>query len=77
MQQQLKNAAVPAGAGSAEKTEAMADADLIDVRLEAVRFATHDINLYELRALDREALPAFTAGAHIDVHFPNDIVPQN
>lgn len=76
MQQQLTNAAIPTGAVSAEKTQAMADADLIDVRLEAVRFATHDINLYELRSIDREALPAFTAGAHIDVHLPNNIVRQ-
>jgi vanillate monooxygenase ferredoxin subunit len=37
---------------------------------------TPEICGFELRALDGAALPAFTAGAHIDVHIPGGLVRQ-
>ncbi|MFC5523916.1 PDR/VanB family oxidoreductase [Polaromonas jejuensis] len=35
-----------------------------------------DINSYELVAMDERDLPAFEAGAHVDVHLPNGLVRQ-
>ena len=35
-----------------------------------------DINSYELVSLDGQHLPAFDAGAHIDVHLPNGLTRQ-
>lgn len=37
---------------------------------------TPEICGFELRSLDGSALPAFTAGAHIDVHIPGGLVRQ-
>jgi vanillate O-demethylase ferredoxin subunit len=37
---------------------------------------TPEICGFELRSLDGAALPAFTAGAHIDVHIPGGLVRQ-
>jgi ferredoxin-NADP reductase len=63
--------ATPAEA-AAEKT---ADG-LIDVRLTAIRYAARDTNLYEFTRLDGKPLPAYTPGAHIDLHLPNGLVRQ-
>ncbi len=41
------------------------------LRLTAIRYATPDIHLFEFCDPAGHALPAFTAGAHIDVHLPN------
>ena len=49
---------------------------LIEVRLTRIEYAARDINLFELRPVGREALPAATAGAHIDIHLPNGLVRQ-
>ena len=35
-----------------------------------------DINSYELVSVNGQALPAFEAGAHVDVHLPNGLVRQ-
>ncbi|MDB5942817.1 MAG: ferredoxin [Ramlibacter sp.] len=51
-------------------------APLIAMRLSAIRYAAAGINLYEFTALDGDALPAFSAGAHIDLHLPNGLVRQ-
>ena len=52
------------------------DADLIEVRLNAIRYAARDTNLYEFVRPDGKALPPYEPGAHIDVHLPNGIVRQ-
>ena len=49
---------------------------LIDVRLNAIRYAARDTNLYEFVRPDGQPLPAYEPGAHIDVHLPNGIVRQ-
>jgi tetrachlorobenzoquinone reductase len=49
---------------------------LIEVRLDAVRYAARDTNIYELTPVDGNPLPAYEPGAHIDVHLPNGIVRQ-
>lgn len=46
--------------------------DLIEVEIKAVIREAEGINSYDLRPrLGRKPLPAFTAGAHVDVHLPN------
>ena len=45
-------------------------------RLTAIRYAAEGIHLYEFCAPDGSALPAFTAGAHVDLHLPNGLVRQ-
>jgi vanillate O-demethylase ferredoxin subunit len=45
-------------------------------RLTAIRYAAEGIHLYEFSPVDGAALPAFTAGAHIDLHLPNGLVRQ-
>lgn len=49
-------------------------AALLRVRLTAIRYAAEGIHLYEFRSVDGGTLPAFTAGAHIDLHLPNGLV---
>jgi ferredoxin-NADP reductase len=46
----------------------------IEVIVQAVRLEADRIHSYELRAIDGAPLPAFTAGAHVDVHLPNGLV---
>lgn len=41
-----------------------------------IRFEANGINSYELADPAGAELPAFTAGAHIDIHLPNGIVRQ-
>lgn len=45
-------------------------------RLTAIRYAAEGIHLYEFARVDGAALPAFTAGAHVDLHLPNGLVRQ-
>jgi vanillate O-demethylase ferredoxin subunit len=49
---------------------------LLNVRVVRKHLAAHDIVAFELQAHDLAALPAFEAGAHIDVHLPNGLVRQ-
>jgi vanillate O-demethylase ferredoxin subunit len=46
------------------------------VRLHAISYAAAGINFYEFRPLDGQPLPAFSAGAHIDLHLANGLVRQ-
>lgn len=43
----------------------------VQVQVQAVRVEAHGVHSYELRALGGSDLPAFTAGAHVDLHLPN------
>ena len=49
---------------------------LLRTRLSAIRFAAEGIHLYEFQPVAGGALPAFAAGAHVDVHLPNGLVRQ-
>src|ERR1700759_498247 len=40
---------------------------IINVRVQAIRYEAEGIFSFELRPLDGRALPAFTAGAHIEI----------
>ena len=53
----------------------MADA-AIDVRVAAVRQLSEDIRCFELRRPDGQPLPAFTPGAHVDLHLAPGVVRQ-
>lgn len=46
------------------------------LQIRQIRLEATGIHSYELCAPDRTALPAFTAGAHIDVHLPGGLVRQ-
>lgn len=46
------------------------------VRVRAVRQVAADINSYELVPADGRPLPAFAAGAHVDVQVPNGMIRQ-
>jgi vanillate O-demethylase ferredoxin subunit len=50
--------------------------ELISVRVEATAFAAKDVCALTLVATDGGALPAFTAGSHLDVHLPGGLVRQ-
>lgn len=43
----------------------------IPVRLQTIAYATQDIQVYQFVRPDGGSLPAFTPGAHVDVHLPN------
>lgn len=45
--------------------------ETLEVRVKSVTWEAGRINSYELTPLQGDALPAFTAGAHIDVHLPH------
>lgn len=45
----------------------------IKARLQSIRYATADIQLFEFVSVDGSALPATSAGAHVDVHLANGI----
>ncbi len=47
-----------------------------DLRLSAIQYAARGVNLYEFRRMDGMALPAFTAGAHLDIVLPNGLIRQ-
>lgn len=50
--------------------------ELLTVRIAAKESAARDICALTLVAADGGALPAFTAGAHLDVHLPGGLVRQ-
>lgn len=49
---------------------------MIEVQVTARHNEAQDICSYELTSVDGQPLPAFTAGAHIDVHLPNGMIRQ-
>ncbi|WP_460109636.1 PDR/VanB family oxidoreductase [Pseudomonas sp. H3_E06] len=49
---------------------------MIEVHVAARHNEALDICSYELTRVDGEPLPAFTAGAHIDVHLPGGLIRQ-
>ncbi|WP_248802905.1 PDR/VanB family oxidoreductase [Pseudomonas sp. MWU13-2100] len=49
---------------------------MIEVRVVSRHNEALDICSYELASVDEQALPAFSAGAHIDVHLPGGLVRQ-
>jgi ferredoxin-NADP reductase len=61
---------------AAASTTAQGPAGLIEVRLNAIRYAARDTNIYELAPADGKPLPTYEPGAHIDVHLPNGIIRQ-
>jgi vanillate O-demethylase ferredoxin subunit len=50
--------------------------DTLLLRVHAITYAAPGIHLFELRHVAAGELPAFTAGAHIDVHLANGLVRQ-
>lgn len=52
------------------------NASTLRLRLSAIRYAAEGIHLYELASPDGAPLPAFAAGAHVDVHLPNGLIRQ-
>lgn len=52
------------------------NASTFQVRVARKSTETPDISRFELGGVDGQALPAFTAGAHIDVHLPGGLVRQ-
>lgn len=49
---------------------------LLDLQIRQIRLEATSIHSFELCAPDHERLPAFTAGAHIDLHLPGGLVRQ-
>ena len=49
---------------------------MIRVRVQSIRYEAVGINSFELVPIAGSALPAFTAGAHIDVRLPDGLVRQ-
>lgn len=54
--------------------QARGESEPLQLRLTAIRYAAPDIHLYEFCDPAGQALPPFTAGAHIDLHLPNGLV---
>jgi len=52
----------------------MSAGELLSLRVNALVFEAQGVFSVELQAPDRRALPAFTAGAHIDLHLPNGLI---
>jgi len=52
----------------------MSPAANIAVRVYAIKREAEDINSYDLRAVGGYELPHFTAGAHIDLHLPSQLI---
>ena len=46
------------------------------MRLTAITYAAEQVHLYEFRPVSGTSVPAFTAGAHVDLHLPNGLVRQ-
>ncbi len=49
---------------------------LIDARLTEIRDVARDTKLYTFQRTDGARLPAYTPGAHIDLHLPNGLIRQ-
>jgi tetrachlorobenzoquinone reductase len=45
----------------------------MQVMVHTVRYEADGVLSYEMRALDQSAMPAFTAGAHVDLALPNGL----
>ena len=54
----------------------MSSAQTLQVRVARKAVEAEDIVTLELVATDGKALPAFSAGSHVDVHLPNNITRQ-
>jgi tetrachlorobenzoquinone reductase len=52
----------------------MTSSSPIPVRVHAIRFEAQGIVSVELRSVEGEDLPPFSAGSHIDLHLPNSMV---
>jgi len=50
--------------------------DRLDMRVTAILYAGPDTNLYELRPISEDLVPAFKAGAHVDLYLPNGLIRQ-
>jgi vanillate O-demethylase ferredoxin subunit len=61
--------------GPSAKHESMIGSRLT-VRVRSIRYEAEGINAYELVHPDGAALPAFAAGAHIDVHLKKGLIRQ-
>lgn len=48
--------------------------DTFTVKVAARTQATREITCFDLVSADAQPLPAFTAGAHLDVHLPNGLI---
>ena len=46
----------------------------LKVLLKSITFEANRINSYTLEAADGAALPAFSAGAHIELHLAQDLI---
>ena len=46
----------------------------LPLRIHAIRYAAEGVLLFDLRAPDRHALPAFTPGAHVDLRLGSGLV---
>lgn len=46
---------------------------LLKTRIHRIEYAAQDVRIFELRSPAGAALPAFSAGAHIDLHIPGGI----
>lgn len=51
-------------------------ADALNVRVRSITYLGEDVNAYEVVPLDASTVPAFTAGAHIDLYFRDGRVRQ-
>ncbi len=49
---------------------------LLDVRVDAVRYEAEDVLSFELHRPSGQPLPAWTPGAHVDVHLPSGVIRQ-
>ncbi len=54
----------------------MSHVNFLTVTVVAKTLEAQGIASFELRRIDGQPLPPFTAGAHIDVHLPNGITRQ-
>lgn len=50
------------------------EANLLEVRLHAIRFQARNIHSFELQPVNGGELPPFTAGSHIDLHLSNGLI---
>jgi ferredoxin-NADP reductase len=57
-------------------TQLNSDADTLGLLVRQVRYEGRGINSYELVDPDGASLPAFTAGAHIDIHLKGGVIRQ-
>lgn len=49
---------------------------LLDLRLTQIRYAAQGISIYTFESTDGSLLPAFEAGAHVDLHVGNGLIRQ-